>query len=745
MSTQITYPRPFIADVDGKPMDVGSVYIGQLNQDPELFPVSTYWDSSLTTVATQPLAVSAGYILHNGARAAVYTGVSSYSMRIRNRSGSQVDYLPEVTSSSAETTYVTVERFGAVGDGVTNDRAAIQAAIDYAITNGIHEVRFMSKAYTAKPSTRVPGGFGGINPTGDMIVIDSSLSAAPFSVKLTGLPGGTTVTTIGYNTGSSTDTDYQLVGGNPWRGGGIQLYGTQADEANYSNPDLWKLQCFEMENITINGGRTAGSKIPNSTDTSNKGIYTFNAVRKIVLRNGGATKFGHELLYGGGTGYGTGTLHPMEVYLENFKAVSSNHSCLNFQDANLTDINGEYGDAYIAAEQYGMDSKFIGTVFRDANQLNYSAADRSLIPAGEGYDFPSQGSSLRKTQLLGVTHRNVDFVIVGPFTYGSANNIDSQFNFNPLSLSCDLDLTQTVDQVNNLTALTMNGPPAVPTGAKTGMLPRDLHIRLSCKATPAAVNAGRNFGSIIQFSGYMDPDSVVIEVDCSATADQGSIANAPKHAMPHIIWNSWTTWNNAFPANTQLVPGYSTGGITSSALDPTTGGATLYPAGTAGGEDMTFGTIGSGGAYEGFAHGQKFEFFFGALPGRFNFAKSGTGMALTRNRVCFQAGDHITFEYNKRLDKWTDVGGFTSDFLEGSKTYDWPSIAAGATSTTTVTVTGAALGDYVDSISHGVSLAGMNCTGYVSAADTVTLVMTNPAAGAIDLASTTVRVTVQRI
>ena len=42
---------------------------------------------------------------------------------------------------------VTVEQFGAKGDGVTDDRAAIQAAIDYAISTGINRVVLLPKTY----------------------------------------------------------------------------------------------------------------------------------------------------------------------------------------------------------------------------------------------------------------------------------------------------------------------------------------------------------------------------------------------------------------------------------------------------------------------------------------------------------------------------------------------------------------------------------------------------------------------
>ncbi|MGH6979367.1 MAG: hypothetical protein ACRED4_08780 [Brevundimonas sp.] len=71
--------------------------------------------------------------------------------------------------------------------------------------------------------------------------------------------------------------------------------------------------------------------------------------------------------------------------------------------------------------------------------------------------------------------------------------------------------------------------------------------------------------------------------------------------------------------------------------------------------------------------------------------------------------------------------------LTGSKSFDWPSVASGASSTTTVTVTGAALGDQFESAWMNISLQGMSLSGYVSAADTVTVVMTNLTGGALNL------------
>lgn len=77
--------------------------------------------------------------------------------------------------------------------------------------------------------------------------------------------------------------------------------------------------------------------------------------------------------------------------------------------------------------------------------------------------------------------------------------------------------------------------------------------------------------------------------------------------------------------------------------------------------------------------------------------------------------------------------------MTGSAVYDPPSIAAAGTATTTVTVTGAALGEKYNA-SFSLSLAGLVLSAYVSAANTVTCVFFNPTAGAVDLASGTLNV-----
>lgn len=83
-----------------------------------------------------------------------------------------------------------------------------------------------------------------------------------------------------------------------------------------------------------------------------------------------------------------------------------------------------------------------------------------------------------------------------------------------------------------------------------------------------------------------------------------------------------------------------------------------------------------------------------------------------------------------------DFGG-----LQASETFDAGSIADGDEEVGEITVTGAALGDFV-LVSHSLDVADLAITAAVTAANTVTYQLLNNTGGAIDLASGTVTVRV---
>jgi hypothetical protein len=167
-------PFPIFLDIDGQPLDAGYIYLGVANQATEANPIQAYWDAALSVPATQPILTKAGFPVNAGVPARVYVN-SDYSIVVKNRNGFQVFSSPIATDrfndavvniDSSDVTFlqagagavartaqakmrdvVSVKDFGAVGDGVTDDTAEIQAAVTYAINSNLKAVYIPSGVY----------------------------------------------------------------------------------------------------------------------------------------------------------------------------------------------------------------------------------------------------------------------------------------------------------------------------------------------------------------------------------------------------------------------------------------------------------------------------------------------------------------------------------------------------------------------------------------------------------------------
>jgi hypothetical protein len=151
MSYTAPFPISSFLDVDGKPLENGYVWVGVAGSDPVANPISVYWDDAATQLATQPIRTIGGYPSNAGVRSRLYISATDYSVKVTNVNGAEtvpvslynatevyaadVNFLQAGTGAVVRTAQakmrdvVSVKDFGAVGDGVTDDTAAITNAI----------------------------------------------------------------------------------------------------------------------------------------------------------------------------------------------------------------------------------------------------------------------------------------------------------------------------------------------------------------------------------------------------------------------------------------------------------------------------------------------------------------------------------------------------------------------------------------------------------------------------------------
>lgn len=136
--------------------------------------------------------------------------------------------------------------------------------------------------------------------------------------------------------------------------------------------------------------------------------------------------------------------------------------------------------------------------------------------------------------------------------------------------------------------------------------------------------------------------------------------------------------------------------------------------------------------------------FYGGSAGARGNIVTNNQLLSTTNSVSIQetAAFNTTYSNNVAAGTVALAAGSTRDgYLRGSATYDPPSLADAAGTTTTVTVTGAVLGDTAVA-SFSLDTQGITITAWVSAANTVSVRFQNESGGVLDIASGTLRCSV---
>lgn len=200
-------PYPIFTDTDGDPLESGYIWIGVANLDPQVNPLAVYWDAALTMPAVQPIRTLAGYPSQAGAPGRIYTN-ADHSIRVQNKRGTIVftagnvrdrfsadligyvgpDGLQYTVQDLADSSnvltgdaliavkstlsggvartqhdknadFVSVKDFGAIGNGINDDTASIQLAINNNSSVYFPDGTYLiSSAITLSSNTTITGG-----------------------------------------------------------------------------------------------------------------------------------------------------------------------------------------------------------------------------------------------------------------------------------------------------------------------------------------------------------------------------------------------------------------------------------------------------------------------------------------------------------------------------------------------------------------------------------------------------------
>lgn len=160
-TNSVSVPFPIFTDIDGNPLELGNIYIGQPNLDPQTSPKNAYWDAAMTLQASQPIQTRGGYPVRSGTPARIYVD-GDYSIKVNNRNGTLIYSAPTRTEQldSAVVNY-TPAGTGAVATTVeAHLRSNLKSITDFgALGNGANESAAANAMIAASNYLYVPVGF----------------------------------------------------------------------------------------------------------------------------------------------------------------------------------------------------------------------------------------------------------------------------------------------------------------------------------------------------------------------------------------------------------------------------------------------------------------------------------------------------------------------------------------------------------------------------------------------------------
>jgi hypothetical protein len=269
-----------------------------------------------------------------------------------------------------------VQGFGAKGNGIADDTRAIQAAIDFTVTQGGGTVYIPTGTYKIMPQRDATG-----SPEINALTIHGD------NVHLMGDGPGTTrlLFRVAGDRDPSDSFDIISQDNKPavWRGSGIAIIGTNDIERRRRD--------IVIENLEIDGGAYPGNTwdrtwpVPPESgagwDITHKGIYIISDrfYRQVKLANLHLHNFRGEIIYGGGDSTD-------EMLIENCDIHSTNGVGISSGSTQIVRSNRVYDCASGAIESYHFAKRaaYLGNYFSNMRgginiQTNWNSPTTAII------------------------------------------------------------------------------------------------------------------------------------------------------------------------------------------------------------------------------------------------------------------------------------------------------------------------------------------------------------------------------
>jgi len=94
-------PIPLFFDTRGLLLDGGNIYIGEVDADPQVSPITVYSDEALTIPLTQPIKTVGGFAVNGVTPIFMFIVEDDYSQRVTDNTGALVSYSPSVYADTA--------------------------------------------------------------------------------------------------------------------------------------------------------------------------------------------------------------------------------------------------------------------------------------------------------------------------------------------------------------------------------------------------------------------------------------------------------------------------------------------------------------------------------------------------------------------------------------------------------------------------------------------------------------------